>query len=145
MNNSYVGKVKASEVKIKEHKYGDGHSVSSLSVGAVYLSVFLPILSLILSIINRFSESFAILLLNFSLNSSALIDNGFLSSVFSSKTDLICDVSTLLAITAIYRSNGSLKPKCFVTLRIFSSENLMLIWLNFLDKVSLPMFAVLYC
>lgn len=50
-------KVKASEVKIKEHKYGDGHSVSSLSVGAVYLSVFLPILSLILSIIGLSSKN----------------------------------------------------------------------------------------
>ncbi len=50
-------KVKKSEVEIKEHKYGDGHSVSSLSMGAVYLSVFLPILSLILSIIGLSSKN----------------------------------------------------------------------------------------
>ena len=49
-------KVKASEVQIKEHKYGDGHSVSSLSMGAIYLSVFLPVLSLILSIIGFFKS-----------------------------------------------------------------------------------------
>ena len=50
-------KVTKSNVQIKEHKYGDGHSVSSLSMGAVYLSVFLPVLSLIISIVGLSSKN----------------------------------------------------------------------------------------
>lgn len=50
-------KVKKSEVEVKEFKYGDGHSVSSIALGALYLSWIFPLLGLIVSLIGLKSKN----------------------------------------------------------------------------------------